>query len=274
MRKLSLLLAVLLASCAGIQDFARSSVKTPTLTFRSASVQALDLEGATLAFTWDLENPNPFGVDLARIGWAVAVEGTRIAAGDLPGGLQIVANGTGPVTFPVRVRFQDVPGIVSLLGSGKDALRYKLDGTLGVRTPLGILDLPLSHEDRMRLPSLPRFGLEGIAVRSLGFTEIVLDVRLRVRNPNAFALPVGSLAYALALGGAQVAHADGAELAGVPGGASAVVAIPVRLNVMSAGRAAADLARGSEVQVDLSGTANVAGIPMPLDLKGRMPARK
>src|SRR6266508_2379810 len=223
MRKLALLLPLLLAACAGIQDLARSAVKTPKLTFRSASVQALNLDGATVAFTWDLENPNGFGVDLARVGWSVEVEGKRVAAGDLPGGLKIVANGTVPVTFPVRVRFQDVPGIVALLGSGTDVLHSKLGGTIGV------------------------------GIRSVGFTEIALDVRVRVRNPNAFPLPVGQLEYALAIGGAPVARADAAELAAVPGGTSAVVAIPVRFDVMSAGRAAADLVRGGEVQVDLTG---------------------
>ena len=274
MRKLTFVLPLLLAACAGIQDLARSAVKTPKLTFRSASVQALNLDGATVAFTWDLENPNGFGVDLARVGWSVEVEGKRVAAGDLPGGLKIVANGTVPVTFPVRVRFQDVPGIVALLGSGKDVLHYKLGGTIGVGTPIGILDLPLSHEDQLRLPSLPRFALDGVAIRSVGFTEIALDVRVRVRNPNAFPLPVGQLEYALAIGGAPVARADAAELAAVPGGTSAVVAIPVRFDVMSAGRAAADLARGGEVQVDLTGKASLAGIPIPLELKGRVPARR
>src|SRR6266545_755012 len=250
MRKLAFVLPLLLAACAGIQDLARSAVKTPKLTFRSASVQALNLDGATVAFTWDLENPNGFGVDLARVGWSVEVEGKRVAAGDLPGGLKIVANGTVPVTFPVRVRFQDVPGIVALLGSGKDVLHYKLGGTIGVGTPIGILDLPLSHEDQLRLPSLPRFALDGVSIRSVGFTEIALDVRVRVRNPNAFPLPVGQLEYALAIGGAPVARAD------------------------AAGRAAADLARGGEVQVDLTGKASLAGIPIPLELKGRVPARR
>jgi LEA14-like dessication related protein len=65
-------------------------------------------------------------------------------------------------------------------------------------------------------------------------TELALDVRLRVRNPNAFALPAGRLDYALAIAGSEVARADGAELAGVGAGASAVVAIPVRLDVASA----------------------------------------
>ncbi len=274
MRTAAIALAFLLASCAGVGQLARSAVKAPKLTFRSASIEALDMEGATVAFTFDLENPNGFGVDLARVGWTVDVEGTRVASGDVPGGLKIRANGTSPVTFPVRVRYQDVPGIVSLLGSGKDVVQYKLAGTLGVRTPLGILDVPLSHEDRLRLPSVPHFAIEGISVRSASFTELALDVRLRIRNPNAFALPLGRLDYALAIGGAHVARADGAELAGVAGGDSAVVAIPVKLDIVSAGRAAADLARGAEVQVDLTGSAVVGGIPLPLDVRGKVPARR
>jgi LEA14-like dessication related protein len=269
-----LLLAFFLVSCAEVQKLARSSVKDPKLTFRSASLQALDMEGATVAFTWDLENPNGFGVDLARVGWTVDVERTRIAAGDLPGGLQVKANATAPVTFPVRVRFQDVPGIVSLLGSGKDVIGYRLAGTLGVRTPIGIIDLPLSHEATLRLPSVPRFALEGLSVKSMSLDEVALGVRLRVRNPNAFALPVGRLDYALALAGAPVARAQGAALASVAAGSSAVVEIPLRVDLASAGRAAADLARGGDVDVGLSGTALVGGIPLPLELRGRVPARR
>jgi LEA14-like dessication related protein len=265
---------LLLAACAGLQDLARSAVKEPKLTFRAASIEALDLEGATVGFNFDLENPNAFGVDLARIGWRVEAEGTRIASGDLPGGLRIEASRTAPVKFPVRVRFQDVPGIVSLLGGGQDAIRYKLAGAIGVRTPIGILDLPLSHEGRLALPAVPRFALDGIAVRSVGFDAVSVDVKLRVKNPNAFALPLGALEYALVIGGSRVARAEGAKLAAVPGGGSAVVAIPVRLEVASAGRAAADLAKGGEVQVDLTGSATMAGIPLPVELRGRVPARR
>jgi LEA14-like dessication related protein len=273
-RSLAAVLLLALAACAGLQDLARSALKEPKLTFRSASVQALDMEGATVGFTFDLENPNAFGVDLARIGWRVEAEGTRVAAGDLPGGLRIEASRTAPVTFPVRVRFQDVPGIVSLLGGGRDAIRYKLAGAIGVRTPVGVLDLPLSHEGRLALPSIPRFSLEGISVRSVGFDAVSLDLKLRVKNPNAFALPLGALDYALAIGGAQVARAQGTKLAAVAGGTSAVVAIPVRLDVASAGRAAADLAKGGDVQVDLTGRAVVAGLPLPLELRGKVPARR
>jgi hypothetical protein len=48
----------------------------------------------------------------------------------------------------------------------------------------------------------------------------------------------------------------------------------VRLDVASAGRAAADLAKGGDVQVDLTGRALVAGLPLPLELRGKVPARR
>lgn len=278
MRKTVLALAaaplLLLSGCAGIEKLAASAVQPPKLTFKSATVQSLDLEGATLAFTWDLENPNGFGVHVARVGWSVDAEGTRVASGDLPGGLEIRANATSPVTFPVRVRFQDVPGIVSLLTSGRDAIAYKLAAKVGVHTPVGVLDVPVSHEGHVALPATPKFALEGVAIHSLSFSEIKLDVRLRVQNPNAFPLPLGKLDCALAIAGAPVAQAQALDVAPIAKGTSAVVTIPVRLDVGSAGRAAADVARGGDVQVDLSGKATLAGIPLPLHLGGKVPTHR
>jgi LEA14-like dessication related protein len=267
-------LAVLANGCAGLKDLARAAFEPPKLTFRSASVQALDLEGATIAFLFDLANPNGVGAEVARASYAIEAAGTRLASGDLPSGVKIPANGTAPVSFPVRVRFRDVPGIVSLLTSGKDELPYALSGSLGVQTPIGILDVPLSHSDKLRLPKLPRISVEGLTVRSVSFDAVGVGVRLRVANPNAFPVPAGQLDYALALGGAQVASAQGAPLAGAPGGASAIVEIPVRVNLASAGRAAAALVQGGEVDVQLTGKAAVAGLPLPLDLHARVPARR
>lgn len=276
MRKLLLavLLPVALAGCAGLQGVARTVLQEPKLTFRSASLQALDLEGATVGFNFDLENPNSFGVNLAKIGWGIEVEGTRIAAGDLPGGLAVPARGKAPVTFPVRVRFRDVPGIVSILGGGKDQLGYRLSGNVGVRTPVGVIDIPMSHTDVLKLPSLPRFGVQGLSVKSVSLSTIGLAVRLAVTNPNGFPLPAGKLDYALAISGAPVARAEGTGLGAVAGGSTQTVEIPVRVNVLSAGRAASDLARGAEVQVNLKGTAQLAGLPLPLDISTRVPARR
>src|SRR5512139_27497 len=80
MRKILLavpVVALSLAGCASLKDLARAAFNQPRLTFKSAALGALDLEGATLAFTWEIENPNALGLDLARGAWQVEVEGTR-----------------------------------------------------------------------------------------------------------------------------------------------------------------------------------------------------
>lgn len=268
------LLAFVAAGCAGLSELARVAFKEPRLTFRTATVEALDLEGATIGVKFDLENPNGFGLDVARVGWGVEVEGTRIATGDMPGGLAIPANGVAPLTIPVRVRYKDVPGIIGLLTSRRDAIAYKLSGSVGVRTPIGVVDLPVSHSDRLALPSLPSFSLQGLSLRTTSLTEMALDVKVGVKNPNAFPLPAGRLDYALSLAGFEVARAQDAALAKVPGGAAQTVSIPVRVSILKAGRAATELARGAPVELGLAGTADVAGIPVPLDLAATLPARR
>lgn len=268
-------LAVLaLSGCAALNQLAASAFEKPRLTFRAATLQQLDLEGATLGFEFDLENPNSFGLSVARLGYGVELEGTRVATGEMPGGLQIPAAGKTPVTFPVRIRYRDVPGIVSLLGKQRDAIAYKLSGTVGVKTPVGVIDLPMSHAATLPLPRLPAFALDGLAIRSVSLSQVALDLKVRVRNPNAFPIPAGKLDYALALAGASVARGDDRALGAVPGAGSAVVSIPVQLNLLEAGRAASELVRGAPVDVNLKGTADVGGLPIPLDLGGRMPAHR
>jgi LEA14-like dessication related protein len=269
----ALLLVLALGGCAELQKIAAGAFERPRLTFRSASLQALDLEGATIGFTYDVQNPNSFGAKVARLSYGVEVEGTRVVTGEMPGGLTVPANGTAPMTFPVRVRFRDVPGIAALFGR-RDAIAYRLSGTIGVETPLGVLDLPLSHEDRVTLPRLPDFAIEGLSIRNVSFTEIGLEVRVAVKNPNAFPIPAGSLDYALSLAGSSVARGDGRPTQVVPGRGKSVVAIPLTVNLAQVGRAAADLVRGGPVDVGLRGKADLAGIPLPLDLGARLPARR
>lgn len=278
MRKLALALALpaLAAGCAGLSNLAKSTIQEPKLSFRSASVQSLDFDGATVALLFDLSNPNAFGLELARAGWAVEMDGTRIANGDLPGGLAIPANGTAPLSLPVHVRYRDVPGIASLLVSGKDEVPYRVSGAIGVKTPVGILDLPVSHSDTLHLPRLPRISVEGISLRNVTFEPygVGFTLRLRVSNPNRFPLPAGGFDTTVELGGASIAKGQVGRLEPLAAGASAVMEIPVRMDPAAAVRAASMLGDGGDVDVHLTGAVVVSGMQLPLDLRARAPARR
>jgi LEA14-like dessication related protein len=267
--------ALALSGCAGLQDLARSAFVEPKLDFKGATMDALDLEGATVGLHVDLTNPNGFGLDVARVGWSFDAQGTRVATGDMPGGLKIPASGVAPLTIPVRVRWKDVPGIIGLFTTARDGLRYKAAASVGVNTPIGVVELPLVHEADLRLPQLPSFSVSGLSVRSASLTEVAFDVKVGMKNPNAFPVPAGQLDWSLALGGgAPVARAEGAPTAAVSPGSTGTITLPVRVDLRSAGRAATDLALGGNVRVRMLGTASVAGLDIPLDLDSVVPARR
>jgi len=268
---LSALGLLVLAGCAEVGKLAASMVVPPKLTFRAVNVREFDLEGATLAFDFDVENQNGFGLSVARIGYALEVEGTRLD-GAAPGGLKLPAKAKAPLTLTARLRYKDVPALASMLGK-KDSVRYKLSGNVGVESPIGVLDVPVSHADVLDLPRLPQLALDGVSIRSLSLTRLSLEVRVRMVNPNAFPLPAGRLDAALSLGGAEVARVENRALSAVASKGSAVAAIPISLDLGEAGRAALDLSRGAPVQVGLRGEAQVAGARLPLSLSQKVSAR-
>jgi LEA14-like dessication related protein len=268
----ALLAGLLLTRCAEIGKLAASAIEQPKLTFKAVRLQSVDLAGAALAFDFELENPNSFGLQVARAQYGIEVEGTRVTAGELPGGLALPAKGKAPLTVTSRVRYQDVPGIAALFGK-RDSIRYKLSGLVGIQTTLGVIELPFAREDQLPLPHLPAFSLEGLRLRSASFDRIALEVRVRIANANDFPLPAGKLRAALSLAGSEVARVEEAGLTAVPAGGSALVAIPIDLPLGGIGRAATDLARGAPVDVGLRGAARIAGVELPLDLGARLPAK-
>jgi LEA14-like dessication related protein len=256
------------AGCAGLKELAGAAFERPRLSFRSVSVSGIDLEGATLAFDFRLENPNPYGVRLAKVAYGLDVEGQQVTRGEVAGGLDVPASGAAPVRFTARLRYADVPRFLEVVRT-RDRVAYALQGSVGVDTPIGVVELPLGHDGEVALPRLPTLQLAGVSARVLSLTELELQVTLGVGNPNAFPIPAGTLGYALSVGGDAVARADGARIDGVPASGSGRLVLPVRLSLLGAGRAAATALRGGGVDVRLTGTAAFGPLRVPFDLSGR-----
>jgi hypothetical protein len=66
---------------------------------------------------------------------------------------------------------------------------------------------------------------------------------------------------------------DGQALGAVPRDGSGVVTIPVRVDLLRAGRVAGDLVAGRPVDVAVRGKVEVGGLSLPLDLSGRLAGR-
>jgi LEA14-like dessication related protein len=263
--RVAALTVALAPGCAGLRDLA--GMQRPTLAFESASIEGLDLDGVTVVLHYRLTNPNALGLHLARLAYGLEVEGQRVAAGELPAGLQIPGRGTVPFPVPVRFRFQDLPGLLGTLLS-KEEVSYRVSGVAGLDSPIGALDLPFEHSGKAPVPRPPAFAIE-----SARLDGTLLRLRLRIANRNAFPLPAGGLDYRVELAGATVARGTAAQVAPVPPGGSAALDLPVSLDLALAGRALSQALGGGSPEVALRGSAGFGALKVPLDLKGRVSGR-
>ena len=155
--------ALLLASggCSFLRAATGIGLQRPTLTFESWAPEQLDLDGVTIALHYRLDNPNDFGLDLRRLDYRLEVEGQQVAEGQLPAGIQLRAGGATPVSFPVRLRWRDIPNFLDLLVT-RSELNYRVTGNAGVGSELGTVNLPFEHRDLVAIPRPAlRFGAGG-----------------------------------------------------------------------------------------------------------------
>lgn len=136
--------------CGALRHAIGADLQPPRFTFDSWSAQ-VDLEGATLLLVFQVENPNPKDLHLAGARYALELDGRRAASGELPGGADFPAQATTPLTVPVRIRFQDLPPLLGMV-FGRDSIPYRVTGTAQVRTPIGLMEIPFEHADRLTLP--------------------------------------------------------------------------------------------------------------------------
>ncbi|HEY6104836.1 MAG TPA: LEA type 2 family protein [Anaeromyxobacteraceae bacterium] len=264
---LALLAALALAACAGVQKMISGAFERPRLQLESVGVEAVDLEGATAVARYRVENPNGFSVPVARLSYQLDVEGQRVAAGALPGGLRLPARGAAPLVIPVRVRYGDVPAFLEQVAR-RDRIAYRVAGSVGFDTAPGAVDLPWSHSGEVPLPRLPTFAVDSVRVSGAGFTALAIDLKVRVANRNAFPIPGGRLEYRLDLNGAPAVRGGSAALAPVPAGGSAVLDLPVEVDLLTAGLGAGQVLAGGRAQVVLSGSAAWGSLRIPVDLRG------
>ncbi len=265
----ALALGSLAAGCAGLRDLASHAFERPRLSFQSASVEALDLEGVTVSLHYRVENPNAVGLSLAKVAYRLDVEGRHVVSGDLPGGIRLPARGAAPLVVPVRVRFADVPAFVENL-LGKEELAWRVSGSVGVDSPIGLLELPYDHAGRAPVPRPPRVAVESARVAPAGLGRVGLDLRLRVTNQNGFAIPAGTLEYGLEVAGAPLAGGRTQALAPLAPRGSALLEVPLRLDVLGAGSALSRALAGQPLDLVLRGSAGYGSLRIPVELRTRL----
>lgn len=257
-----LALAVVLPGCAALNGLLKKGFQKPTLTFKTARLREASLGGATVDLVYTLKNPNPIGLSLASIDYTFFVEDKQLVAGKPANGLKLRSSGSSDLVFPASVRFQELaPALGAFLS--KDVARYRAQGSVGIKTPLGVLNFPLSREGTFEVPKLPQVSLQPPRISNLSLSGATVEFPLVVVNRNSFPLPLGALTGALNVGGANVGQLTTPDLGLLDASGQRQVTVPLTISFARAASAASALRSGSGT-VSFQGNVSSGGVAVPL----------
>ncbi len=254
--------SLLLSGCAFLKNLFSSAFRAPTLTFRRASLANASLSSATVDLVYAIENPNPLGLSLAEVDYALTIEGKQVVAGKPPTGLQIPARNSAELVFPANVRFADIAPVIQTF-LNKDFAHYRAEGHIGLSTPLGVIRFPLSHEDQFEVPKLPSVSFAAPQVTNLNFQGATVTFPLMVTNRNSYPLPINGLSGAVMIAGANVGNLSTGDLGALAGKGTRQLNLPLTIHFASAAAAAMALRSGSGT-VAFSGNVQSGGASLPM----------
>jgi LEA14-like dessication related protein len=264
-RSIVILLALSLATLTGCATL-KNLFQKPRVTFKTARLQKASLSDATVDVIYEVDNPNPFGLSLAKVDYAFFVEGKQVVAGSPNKGLQLKANGNNELVFPANVKFADIVPVVETFLT-KDAARFKVQGSLGIdtHTPLGIISFPLQEEGTFPIPKLPNVQFQAPRITNITLSGATVEFPLSITNRNSFPLPIAGLAGDLKVAGASVGTLSTGDLGMLDGSGSKQVTLPLQINFLRAASAASAL-RSGNAQVSWTAHLTSGSQSLPLNV--------
>jgi len=209
-------LAVLLFAAAACA----SQPKKPT----SADVEVLTddatveqtLAEARLSCPWEVRNAGTARASVEAIDWELTIPGEPPQRGSERPAADVGPGASSSGVLAVRGALATTSE--SFAARGTDAaMRYTVSATFHVGTTAGPQSFTAEWGGELFPPRPPETAVEAQAARYSGTVE--LHVVLVVKNPNAFALPLEGLAYAVRVEGVEVAKGDVGNGETLPAGA-------------------------------------------------------
>jgi len=273
MRKvLSLAAVVVVASlytgCAQLTKTLKSAFQLPSLTFKNVSLANVTLDSTTVNLAFQLNNPNPIGLTVSSVSYSFFVEGKQVVAGSPPNGITIPSSGSKELVFPANVKFADVAPVVMTFLTKENAA-YRAEGSIGLKTPLGVFSVPLKQEGTFPIPKLPQVALEPPRLKDVTLTSATLELPLVVTNPNDFGIPMNGLTGSVIVSGSKVGTVSGPDLGYIAPKDHKPVNLPVTINFAQVASAAAALRKGTATFV-LDAEVKSGHLAFPLRLEKKL----
>ncbi len=249
-------------SCAALQDLAKT--QKPKLSIVDFNLTNLSLQDIELTFGVEIDNPNPFAVDLNSYDYDLKFNSLSFIKGDQTQNSSIGANSKSIIHIPVSFNFNDLFNLVSDI-KDKDETNFSFEATAGIQAPLlGLINIPFSKQGTLPVIKMPKINLGSLKLANLSLTKADFEVELGIENPNSFGLNLNNFNYNLELNGLTAIGGKLAQEVDISDKSSSKVVLPFSVNLLQLGAAAKKaIVDGESFEYSLNGNANV-GSSLPL----------
>ncbi|HRP62552.1 MAG TPA: LEA type 2 family protein [Phycisphaerales bacterium] len=249
---------MVMPGCETMQSMLADAQK-PTVSYKTARLENLSIEGALLAFDVEVSNPYNVALPLTDMSYMLSSAGKQFLAGKAAMAGTVPAKGSRVVTLPANVRFADALAILTSITPGS-VVPYSAALDVSVDAPgVGPLTLPLrAIEGEFPVPIPPLVSLTNIAWDSLSLDAAKATLNLNIVNRNQFAMGLQKMNYALSLGGHQIVSTSLNRSASFVAGGTGDIAIPISFSPRNLGLAAFNIFTGKGSSYDLVGDLNVS----------------
>jgi len=154
-RRLSLLLAAILAvgACGGSRT--QSSILQPDVVLKKVAVRSLGLLGGNLDVVLSVTNPNPFLIQGTRLDLGLDLQGTHFGDVVLNDAFNLPQDQPTRVVVPLSFKWTGVGQAArGILDYGE--LNYVMQGRGYYQTPVGEVRIPFTRQGSVTVTSLGR----------------------------------------------------------------------------------------------------------------------
>jgi LEA14-like dessication related protein len=265
-RRLTFALALL--SIVTVATGCGALFERPRVSVKRVDLVSVNFQGINFDLVFNVENPNVIGMDLARLSYRLTVDNHQLVAGGANRALHVPAQGVGELHLPVSFKFVELAEALASLFQ-KVIVPYSIATSLGFGTPIGVIDVPISHSGTFPVPRIPDISIARAAVGRVTASGADVQVALNMHNPNSFLVPVGNLNYSLTLDGAPLATAGTGPMQ-LAAGATQPVSIAAHADFLQAGLGLLRAVQSRSATIALEGTLDLGGFTVPVRVAGTL----
>lgn len=255
--------------CQTLLNLIRAGIRDPQVRITKMTLEDIALDRVTMLFDTVLKNPNPFGLRLAGLGYALKIDGDQLAKGDMKEGLSIKANGSSKLRFPLELTLGSTSRAIQSLLT-KSEVGYGVDTVFRFAFQNQKLAVPVTYEGTMPVPKIPLVEVRNVGFTAVGPGGIGMRVLTRVRNMNSFALAIDAFRFKVELNGRSVLRNETVSGVRLASGQTRDVPIDFTFGLVDAGLSLASLAQRPTLQWKVATHLESGILKLPFEAGGRV----